>query len=66
MHHILQGRISIPRSLNLNRIKNNVRLPQLTEDELARLYKVGEENPKRYICDEWGPELGFKWWNVKK
>ncbi|CAN3481772.1 D-arabinose dehydrogenase [NAD(P)+] heavy chain [Diutina catenulata] len=65
-YHILQGRISIPRSSNLNRIKNNVRLPQLTEDELARLYKVGEENPKRYICDEWGPELGFKWWNVKK
>lgn len=61
-YHILQGRIVLPRSSNLERIKTIIRLPKLTEDELARLYKVGEENPKRYIKDVFGSKLGFKWW----
>ncbi|KAK6457322.1 D-arabinose dehydrogenase [Scheffersomyces xylosifermentans] len=61
-YHILQGRSSLPRSSNLERIKTIVRLPSLTKEELASLYQVGVENPTRYINDEWGYGLGFKWW----
>ncbi|CUM57203.1 uncharacterized protein AC631_03872 [Debaryomyces fabryi] len=61
-YHILQGRITLPRSSNLERIKTNVRLPQLTKDELDKLYQIGVENPTRYITDPWGYGLGFKWW----
>lgn len=61
-YHILQGRVVLPRSSNLNRIRTNIRLPQLSKDELAKLYQIGVENPTRYINDSWGYGLGFKWW----
>lgn len=61
-YHILQGRVTLPRSSNLERIKTNVRLPQLTKDELDKLYQIGVENPTRYITDPWGYGIGFKWW----
>lgn len=61
-YHILQGRSVLPRSSNLERIKTIVRLPQLTLEELDALYKVGEENPTRYIRDDFGVGIGFKWW----
>lgn len=61
-YHILQGRSSLPRSANLERIKTIVRLPELTKEELDQLYQIGVENPKRYILDPWGYGLGFRWW----
>lgn len=62
-YHILQGRVTLPRSSNLDRIKNNVRLPELDTKELDQLYQVGLANPKRYCVDPWGYGLGFKWWD---
>lgn len=62
-YHILQHRVTLPRSSNLERIRTNIRLPPLTEAELSELYKVGEKNPKRYINDPWGYGQGFKFWN---
>lgn len=61
-YHILQGRVALPRSSNLERIKTNIRLPQLTQKELDDLYSVGVEHPKRYINDPWGYGIGFKYW----
>lgn len=61
-YHILQGRVPLPRSSNLERIKTNVRLPDLDPKELELLYQVGLANPKRYCVDPWGYGLGFKWW----
>lgn len=62
-YHILEGRISIPRSSNLDRIKSNIKLPPLTEDELSRLYQIGEQNPTRYVNEEWGRHTGFAYWD---
>lgn len=61
-YHILQGRSSLPRSSNLNRIKTTVKLPPLTADELEQLYQVGVANPTRYIKDPWGIDVGLKFW----
>lgn len=61
-YHILEGRITLPRTSNLERIKNLVRLPQLTKEELRELHEVGEKNPKRYRNDPFGHGLGFKHW----
>ncbi|ABN66127.1 D-arabinose dehydrogenase [Scheffersomyces stipitis CBS 6054] len=61
-YHILQGRSVLPRSSNLERIKSIIRLPNLTTEELNALYQIGVESPTRYINDEWGYGLGFKWW----
>lgn len=61
-YHILQGRVVIPRSTNPERIRTNVRLPQLSKEELHELYELGEKNPRRYICDPWGYGLSHKYW----
>lgn len=63
-YHILQGRSALPRSSNLERIRTNIRLPKLSKDELDQLYQVGVENPTRYVRNEWGTEIGFKWWTL--
>lgn len=65
-YHILQGRVTLPRSSNLERIKTIVRLPPLTKKELQELYDVGAKNPKRYTNDPWGYGIGFKWWEGDK
>lgn len=62
-YHILQGRVVLPRSSNLNRIRTMTRVPPLTGEELQELYNVGVKNPKRYINDPWGYGIGFKWWS---
>ncbi|CAH6719639.1 NAD(P)H-dependent D-xylose reductase [[Candida] jaroonii] len=61
-YHLLQGRSALPRSSNLARIKVNVRLPQLTNDEIQQLYNIGDKKPVRYTNDPWGYGIGFKWW----
>lgn len=61
-YHIVSGRVSLPRSSNLERIKTTTRLPPLTEEDLKNLYAIGEKNPKRYINDPWGYGIGFKYW----
>lgn len=62
-YHIKSGRVSLPRSSNLERIKSdNVKLPNLTKEDLDALYEVGAKNPKRYINDPWGYGIGFKYW----
>lgn len=61
-YHILNKVAVIPRSSNLDRIKNNIRLPELSKEDLDRLTQIGVDNPKRYINDEWGYGLGFRNW----
>ncbi|EMG49897.1 ARA1 D-arabinose dehydrogenase [NAD(P)+] heavy chain [Candida maltosa Xu316] len=61
-YNILNNRVTLPRSSNLERIKTIIRLPPLTKEELDELYQVGVNDPHRYICDPWGYGLGFKWW----
>ncbi|PIS50991.1 hypothetical protein CJI97_004531 [Candidozyma auris] len=61
-YHILEGRITLPRTSNLDRIKKLTRLPQLTKEELKELHEIGEKSPKRYRNDQWGHGLGFKYW----
>lgn len=61
-YHILNNRVVIPRSSNLDRIRDFVNLPQLTKEELQKLYGLGEANPRRYTNDPWGYGVGFKWW----
>lgn len=61
-YNILQGRGLISRLSNLDRIKNNIHLPPLTDEELVTLYKVGQTNPERYINVDWGYGLGFRYW----
>ena len=53
-YNILNGRVTLPRSSNLERIKTIIRLPDLTKEELDELYQVGVKDPQRYICDPWG------------
>lgn len=60
-YHILQGRSSIPRSSNLDRIKTTIRLPPLTEEELEELYQIGAKDPKRHIGGFFGADIGFKY-----
>ncbi|RCK66686.1 D-arabinose dehydrogenase [NAD(P)+] heavy chain [Candida viswanathii] len=61
-YHILNGRATLPRSSNLERIKTIIRLPQLTKEEMDELYQIGVKDPQRFICDPWGYGLGFRWW----
>lgn len=61
-YQILNGRIAIPRSSNLERIKSIVNLPDLSKEELDELYQIGVVNPTRYANDPWGYGLGFRWW----
>ena len=62
-YQILNGRIAIPRSSNLERIKSIVNLPDLSKEELDELYQIGVVNPTRYTNDPWGYGLGFRWWD---
>lgn len=61
-YNILNGRVTLPRSSNLERIKTIIRLPDLTKEKLDELYQVGVKDPQRYICDPWGYGIGFRWW----
>lgn len=61
-YHILEGRVTLPRLSNLDRIKDNVYIPKLTTDELKALYQAGEKNPVRHHNEDWGRGLGFRWW----
>lgn len=61
-YHILQGRVTLPRLSNLDRIRDNTQIPKLTKEELASLYKAGEANPVRHHNEDWGYGLGFRWW----
>lgn len=65
-YHILQGRVSIPRSSNVDRIRANVNLPLIQSQDLDKLYKLGEDDPRRYTNDPWGYGIGFKWWEGDK
>lgn len=61
-YHIRNGRVSLPRSSNLERIKTNVRLPEISKEDLEALYQIGVKNPKRHINDPQGYGIGFKYW----
>lgn len=61
-YHILQHRVTLPRSSNLDRIQSITGLPEMTQEDLDALYAIGAENPKRYTNDPWGYGQGFKWW----
>ncbi|CAK9439655.1 uncharacterized protein LODBEIA_P37550 [Lodderomyces beijingensis] len=61
-YQILNGRVALPRSSNLQRIASITGLPELTKEELDELYQIGAKNPTRYTNDPWGYGIGFRWW----
>lgn len=65
-YHILEDRVTLPRSSNLERIQEVIHLPQLTQDEIKKLYQLGVKEPKRFRSDPYGRGLGFKWWDGDK
>lgn len=62
-YFIGNGIVALPRSSNVDRLKKGYKLVKLTSEDLNELTKFGEENPKRYITDEWGKSLGFEHWD---
>lgn len=66
-YHILQGRSTLPRSSNLERIKTIIRLPELTKGELAQLYQLGVDNPKSFVTFfPWDKSFKFSWEKIAK
>jgi len=59
-YHIREGRVVVPKSTNEQRIKDVVQLAPLTRQDLEKLNKFGEENPKRFIRPKWGQDIGFE------
>ncbi|VEU23214.1 DEKNAAC104337 [Brettanomyces naardenensis] len=61
-YHAQAGRVVLPRSQNVERIKKGFSEVKLTEKELAELDQFGIDHPKRFINDVWGNDLGFEHW----
>ncbi|QPG73801.1 hypothetical protein FOA43_001115 [Brettanomyces nanus] len=61
-YHVQAGRVVLPRSQNIKRIKKGFSEVKLTKNELAQLDQYGIEHPKRYICQDWGKGIGFEHW----
>ncbi len=62
-YHAQAGRVVLPRSQNVNRIRTGFKVVKLTAEELKKLDQFGVENPKRFITDSWGKNLGFEHWD---
>lgn len=55
--------VVLPRSSNIERIKAGYKLVKLEKSDVDSLDDYGIQNPKRYINDEWGRNLGFDHWD---
>ncbi|OWB72809.1 D-arabinose 1-dehydrogenase [NAD(P)+] activity protein [[Candida] boidinii] len=62
-YHVAAGRVVLPRSQNIERIKKGFKYIDLTAKELKALDDFGIANPKRFITDPWGKNLGFEYWD---
>lgn len=60
---ISNGIVALPRSSNVERLKKGYKLVKLSSEDIDQLTKFGEENPKRFITDDWGKTLGFDHWD---
>lgn len=61
-YHVQAGRVVLPRSHNVERIKKGFKVVKLTKAELDTLSQYGVEHPQRYIREDWGKNLGFEHW----
>jgi D-arabinose 1-dehydrogenase len=55
--------VVLPRSTNIERIKQGYPLVELKKTDIDALDDFGIKNPKRYINEEWGRNLGFDHWD---
>lgn len=55
--------VILPRSSNAERIKKGYKLIDLKNSEVEELDNFGSLNPKRFIKDSWGNNIGFDHWN---
>lgn len=55
--------VILPRSSNAERIKKGYKLIDLKNSEVEELDNFGSSNPKRFIKDSWGNNIGFDHWN---
>lgn len=62
-YHVASGRVVLPRSQNIDRIKKGFPLVKLTQADLFALDEFGIEQPKRFISCEWGKDIGFEHWD---
>ena len=60
---IAKNIVVLPRSSNIERIKNGYALLKLTDSEVEKLDKFGVDNPKRFVNDPWGKNIGFEHWS---
>lgn len=62
-YHVAAGRVVLPRSQNIERIKKGFTYVDLTAEELKALDDFGIKNPKRFVTDSWGKGIGFEHWD---
>lgn len=55
--------VVLPRSSNIERVKRGYPLLALSKEEIDSLDAYGVKNPKRFVCDEWGKDIGFDNWD---
>ncbi|KAG0676417.1 D-arabinose 1-dehydrogenase (NAD(P)(+)) [Pichia californica] len=55
--------VVLPRSSNIERIKKGYALINMEKSDVDALDNYGSKNPKRYIKDSWGDNIGFDHWN---
>jgi D-arabinose 1-dehydrogenase len=55
--------VALPRSSNVERVKKGYPLLDFKREDVEALDKFGSENPKRFIRDPWGKNLGFEHWD---
>lgn len=54
--------VALPRSMNPDRIKQGYPLLNIDHSDIELLDNFGVENPKRFVTDPWGVDLGFEHW----
>ncbi|CCH45476.1 Aldo-keto reductase family 1 member [Wickerhamomyces ciferrii] len=61
-YHIMSGRSVVPRTSTAERVNQLIHLAQLTKEEIAALDQIGIDEPKRFIQEDWGTDIGFEHW----
>lgn len=52
----------MPKSVSAGRIKSNLQVVDLDEEDMKTLNDLHKETPKRFIKPEWGVDLKFETW----
>ncbi|CDK28783.1 unnamed protein product [Kuraishia capsulata CBS 1993] len=61
--HVCKGTVVLPRTQNLERLKQGWEFVKISNEDLAKLNEYGIANHYRYIAAEFGINLGFPDWN---